>query len=158
MFGETTTRVARALAVAGFLLLPGLAHAQVDFGVRGGFYNDADAGFIGAEILTASGFNRQIFFNPNVEYVFVDDGSLTTVNLDLHYDLHTRSAPYSFWLGGGAALLFNDFDDEDDTDFGLNLLAGVGFWPRQTIRPYVQGKVILSNNTEAVLGFGVRFP
>jgi hypothetical protein len=42
--------------------------------------------------------------------------------------------------------------------FGLNLLAGVGFWPRQTVRPYVQGKVILSNNTEAVLGFGVRFP
>jgi hypothetical protein len=158
MFGKTTTCVARALAIAGFLLVPGLAYAQVDFGVRGGFYSDADAGFIGGEILTGSGFNRQIFFNPNVEYVFVDDGSLTTVNLDAHYDLHTRSAPYSFWLGGGAALLFNDFGGENDTDFGLNLLAGVGFWPRQTIRPYVQGKVILSNNTEAVLGFGVRFP
>lgn len=164
MFGKTIVRIAGALAVAAVFLLPGAAQAAtLDFGVRGGFYNDADAGFLGAEVLT--GITREWFFNPNVEYVFVDNGSLTTLNLDAHYDLPTRS-PYYLWVGGGAAVLFNSFDaeagcarcrDTNDTDFGLNLLAGIGFWRGQPIRPYVQGKVVLSNNTEAVLGVGIRF-
>jgi hypothetical protein len=163
MRGKTIVHGARALAVAAFFLLPGLAQAQIDFGVRGGYYSDAEAGFLGAEILT--GLTRQWFFNPNVEYVFVDNGSLTTANIDFHYDLATH-APYSLWLGGGPAVLFNNYDppagcrrcgDTKNTDLGFNLLAGVGFWPRQAIRPYVQGKVILSKNTEAVLGFGLRF-
>ena len=53
MIGKTTGRVARLVAVAGLLFLaPGIARAQLDFGVRGGFYNDADAGFVGVEMLT----------------------------------------------------------------------------------------------------------
>ena len=40
---------------------------------------------------------------------------------------------------------------------GLNLLGGVGFGKGQALRPYIQGKVILSNDTEAVLAVGVRF-
>jgi hypothetical protein len=164
MRGTTIGRAVGALAFAGFFLLPGLAHAQLDFGVRGGFYSDADAGFLGVEILTR--FTRQWFFNPNVEYVFVSGGSLTTVNLDIHYDLRARS-PYAVWVGGGPAVLFNNYDapagcrrcgDSSDTDLGFDLLAGGGFAGRQAIRPYVQGKVILSKNTEAVLGVGVRFP
>jgi hypothetical protein len=162
MFGKTTVRIAGALAVAALFLLPGSAQAQLDFGVRGGFYNDADAGFLGAEVLT--GLTRQWFFNPNVEYVFVDIGSLTTLNLDFHYDL-PASSPYSLWVGGGPAVLFNSFDEgrctrcrgDSGTQLGLDLLAGLGFWRNQAIRPYVQGKVVLSNNTEAVLGVGIRF-
>jgi hypothetical protein len=37
------------------------------------------------------------------------------------------------------------------------LLGGVGFGKRQPIRPYIQGKVTLSNNTEASIAFGIRF-
>jgi hypothetical protein len=160
---KTMGRVVWTLALATLFLIPGVARAQVDFGVRAGFYSDADAGFLGAELLV--GVTRQWFFNPNFEYVFVDDGHLYTLNLDAHYDLRTN-APYNFWLGGGPAVIFSGFDaprgcrrcnDDNQTDLGLNLLAGVGFARRQAIRPYVQGKVTLSDNTEASIGFGLRF-
>ena len=76
------------------------------------------------------------------------------------------SGNMTFWAGAGPAIIFRDFDDEgrrgrrddDDgeTDFGANLLAGVGM-VRGPVRPYGQVKVILSDETEAVLAFGVRF-
>lgn len=160
---RTTGRIARALAVTGLLLLPGAANA-VDFGVRGGFYSDAEAGFLGGEALI--GVTRSWFFNPNIEYVFVDDGSLWTANADFHYDLPMRSN-LAVWVGGGPAVIFSEIDPPrgcrrnceglDETEFALNLIGGVGFSKRGPVRPYVQGKVILSENTEAAIGFGLRF-
>jgi hypothetical protein len=158
--------IARVLAVAGLLLLPGVARAQVDFGVRGGVYSgDRDGGFIGAELLTR--ITRDWFFNPNVEYVFADDGSLTTINLDAHYDFRTTTAPFYFWAGGGPAVLLSRTDapsscrscrSESKTNLGLDLLAGMGFGnQRAPVRPYVQGKLVLSSTNEAVLAFGLRF-
>lgn len=162
---KMTGRAVWLLTVASLFLIPATAQAQIDFGVRGGFYSDADAGFLGAELLTPLPISRGWFFNPNFEYVFVDDGHLYTLNLDAHYDLRT-GAPYSVWLGGGPAVIFSGFDapagcrrceSDDETDLGLNLLAGLGIWPRNPIRPYVQGKVTLSDNTEASIAFGLRF-
>ncbi|HKH49894.1 MAG TPA: hypothetical protein VKM72_35015 [Thermoanaerobaculia bacterium] len=160
---RTTGRVVWMLAVAGLLIMPGLAQADVDFGVRGGFYSDADAGFLGGEALI--GLTRAWYFNPNIEYVFVDDGSLWTANADFHYDFPTHSN-LAVWAGGGPAVIFSSIDpprgcrncdSNDQTDLGLNLLGGVGFSKRGPIRPYVQGKVTLSDNTEAAIAFGLRF-
>jgi hypothetical protein len=161
MIAKKLGRVAGALAVAGLFLIPSTAKADLDFGVRGGFYDDADAGFIGGELLW--GVTRQWFFNPNLEYVFVDNGDLMTLNGDFHYDFPSRS-PFYVWAGGGPAVLFRDTDcrgprcdDDGETDFGLNLLGGVGFGKGQALRPYIQGKIILSDDTEAVLAVGLRF-
>jgi hypothetical protein len=164
MNGKTTGRVARALAVAGFFLFlaPGLARADVDFGVRGGFYSDAEAGFVGVELL--ADITRSWFFNPNFEYVFVDEGDLYTVNLDAHYDFPTRN-PYYFWVGGGLALIRSEVDfctprrcdSESENDVGVNLLTGIGFGKGEAIRPYLQGKVIVADETEAVIAVGLRF-
>jgi hypothetical protein len=163
MFGKTTGRVVWMLAVSGLFLTPALTQAQgIDFGVRGGLYSDAEAGFLGVELLVP--VTRSWYFNPNYEYVFVDDGSLSTLNLDAHYDLPLRS-PFYVWLGGGAAVIFSEqefrrgrrIETDDETDVGLNLLAGIGFGKGQAIRPYVQGKVILSDETEASIAVGLRF-
>jgi hypothetical protein len=161
MIAKKLGRVAGALAVAGLFLIPSTAKADLDFGVRGGFYNDADAGFIGGELLW--GVTREWFFNPNVEYVFVDNGDLTTLNLDFHYDFPTHS-PFYVWAGGGPAVLFSGTDaacrgcqSTSNTDIGLNLLGGIGFGKGQALRPYVQGKLILSNETEAAIAVGIRF-
>jgi hypothetical protein len=159
---KTTGRVVGMLAMAGLFLIPASASAEVDFGVRGGFYNDADAGFVGVELLTD--ITRRWYFNPNLEYVFVDDGDLFTVNLDAHYDLPTQSV-YT-WVGGGLGVIFSEFDpppgcrrceSDDETDLGVNALAGIGFGRGQAIRPYIQGKVTFSDNTEASIAFGLRF-
>lgn len=164
MTSRTTFRaLALVLALGAFALAqPAPAHAQVDLDVRGGVYTDVEEGFLGAGILMPVTGNW--FFNPNVEYVFVDPGSLWTVNGDFHYDFAERGN-WSIWAGGGPAVVFRDFDDEgrrgrrddnDETDFGANLLAGVGM-TEGAVRPFFQGKVLLSDETEAVLAVGLRF-
>lgn len=159
MKGKKFGSVAGALAVACLFLVPAGARAEVDLGFRGGLYSDAEAGFLGGELLMD--VTRQWYFNPNLEYVFVDEGDLWTLNLDFHYDFDTRT-PFYVWAGGGPAAIFAGADEdcrrcEDETDLGLNLLGGVGFGKGQALRPYIQGKVILSDETEAAIAVGIRF-
>lgn len=161
------TTGARAVALASLAVFVSLlavpaARAQVDFGVRGGVYTDVEDPFVGVELLGQFDGTRW-FYNPNVEYVFVDNGDLITVNADFHYDL-PADTPFDVWLGAGGALIFRDYDDgrfrrddDSETDGGLNLLGGLGFNPGGAVRPYVQGKLLLSDDSEAVLAFGLRF-
>ncbi len=161
--GRSVRRVLTGALVAATALALGgaaAASAQVDFGVRGGVYTDESDPFVGAEVLWRLGATRW-FLNPNFEWVFVDNGDLFTLNADAHYDLPV-DAPVYVWLGGGLAILVEDRDrpggdDDDETDAGVNLLAGVGFLKGQPVRPYVQGKLILSDESQGVLAFGVRF-
>jgi hypothetical protein len=133
----------------------------LDFGIRGGIYTEDSDPFVGVELLTRVG-NSSWYFNPNLEAVFVDNGDLYTLNGDFHYDFEP-SASVDFWAGGGPALIFRDFDrrgrgvNDSETDVGLNLLVGIGFNSSASIRPYLQGKVILSDDNEASVAFGVRF-
>jgi hypothetical protein len=63
------------------------------------------------------------------------------------------------WAGAGPGLLIIDRDrfvDDTEVDPALNLLMGFGA-KTGTYRPYVQGKGILSDNSEAALAVGVRF-
>jgi len=144
------------------LLMPAPAAAQVDFGVRGGVYSDDSDPFVGAELLGNFDGTRW-YYNPNVEVVFVDPGNLVTANADFHYDVPTTT-PFDVWLGVGGALVFRDDGNNDrfgrndsTTDPGLNLLAGLGFNPHGSVRPYVQGKLLLTDDSQAVLAFGLRF-
>lgn len=138
-------------------LLPLVADAEIKPGVRAGAYFDAESAFIGGEIL--AGFADSWYFNPNVEYVFIDNGDLLTLNFDVHYDLRTDSSFY-LWVGGGPAILLFDPEGrgDSDTDLGVNLFAGIGFPLRDTdLIPYIQPKLILSEDTEFSLAFGLRF-
>ena len=157
---------AAALLAVFALAAPGNADAQIDWGVRGGVYTDVEEGFLGGEILGQIGDTRW-FYNPNVEVVFVDPGDLVTANADFHYDL-VLGEPVDVWVGGGPALVFRDRGDrrgpgrfrddgDDETDIGLNAQAGVGFNRGGAIPPYLQGKVLFSDDTEAVIAFGLRF-
>lgn len=149
--------VVGALLVLALIAAP--AAAQVDPDFRAGYYSDTEEAFIGGGILTR--MTGSWYFNPNLEYVFVDPGSLWTLNGDFHYDF-ARTGDWTFWAGGGPALLFRDFDDDrgrgddSDTDFGANLLIGTGL-AGGAARPYAQFKVLLADETEAVVAFGVRF-
>lgn len=164
---QRTTRPRHRLAWQIPLLAAGLAFwiasptlAQWDLGIRGGIYTEDTDPFVGVELLTRVG-DSSWFFNPNFEAVFVDNGDLYTLNGDFHYDFEP-SGSIDLWAGGGPALIFRDFDrrgrgDDSETDVGLNLLAGIGFNPSARIRPYIQGKLILSDDNEAAVAFGVRF-
>jgi len=134
------------------------APAQADglkFGVRGGYYTKVEQPFAGVELLARVA--HRVYFNPNVEYVFVDNGTYTTWNADFHYDLPTHGSTY-VWLGAGLALVRLDPEgpDNSNSDAAANFLAGLGFRGGSVI-PYFQAKVIAKDETEFSLAFGLRF-
>jgi hypothetical protein len=150
-----TTSSRFALAAAIVLAAPAAAPADPRFGVRFGYYTEAEAAFLGAEMLFR--VVPEIYFNPNVEAVFVDDGHSFTINGDFHYDFRAGRRT-SAWLGAGLAVVNTDPEGpaEGDTDVGLDLLAGIGA-RRGRVIPYAQAKVILKSDTEFVIGVGLRF-
>jgi hypothetical protein len=142
-----------ALVIALAAAAPPAAAQQ--FGLRVGEYTHAGNAFVGGDVLFRLPYHW--YFNPNVEGVFVDHGHLVTVNLDAHYDLPVRRPAY-VWLGGGPALVFrgNGAGGGNSTDFGFDLLAGVG-WHAAGVIPYLQAKALLSATSDFVVAFGVRF-
>ena len=140
--------LAIALFAATALMLPVAANAQVDWGVRAGIAVDRTDPMFGVEaIMPISG---NFFFNPNIEHVF-GDADYTSVNADVHYDFDLDRRDRFVWVGVGAALLL-----ADDTDFGGNVFAGYG-WGGSSLRPYVQAKVVLADDTEGIIAAGLRF-
>jgi hypothetical protein len=129
--------------------------AGADLGVRGGYYFDVEEPFVGVEFIAPVA--RRIYFNPNLEWVFVENLSYLTLNADFHYDFPTRGSNF-VWAGAGLGLLRVDPEgpDNSDTDPALNLLAGIGFRTGGVI-PYFQAKLIVNDGSEFVLAFGVRF-
>jgi hypothetical protein len=147
------------LAFAALLPLAATSAQAADFGIRGGVYAFKDAPdkpFVGAELLFHAG--DSIYFNPNVEYVFVDNGRYWTFNADAHWDLPTHGTPY-IWLGGGLAIVLADPEGpaESDTSAHANLLAGIGFRTEGRVVPYIQVKLITGDPNTFVAAAGIRF-
>ena len=140
------------------LFLSADAQADIHPGFRAGAYFDAGAAFVGGEVELPFGSDWSLV--PNAEYVFIDHGTEATFNFDFQYNLHTHYS-VDMWAGAGPAIIY--FDPENprlgsNTDFGVNLFFGVGFPLRDArFMPYIQPKIILSDNSEFALAFGIRF-
>jgi hypothetical protein len=145
--------LAVTLILSSCLAALGSANAQTRFGVRGGANLDRDDLFLGAHFIRHVHHNW--IFNPNMEYTFVDNGSLFSINADFHYDFPSTSSTI-FWVGSGLGVSHFSVDERDDTDLGLNLLTGVSFSRGPTI-PYVQAKVTIYDDTQLLIGGGVTF-
>lgn len=147
------------VVVAAATLAAPPAHAgEVDFDVRAGFYaDDAEGPFVGAGLLTRLGSTDRWFFNPNVEFAFGDNVDVIAVNGDVHYDFRADSS-LALWAGGGLAVVRvdPDFGRDADTDLGVNAFFGFGA-RRGDVRPYCQGKVVVADESELVVGVGLRF-
>ena len=143
------------LVIASGLLTPPLFADGLKFGLRGGYYTEAEEPFAGAELLVP--LAHRLYFNPNVEYVFVSSGSYLTYNADFHYDIGVSRSTY-FWVGGGLGVVQVNPEGPDNgsTDAAANFLAGIGFRTGSAI-PYFQAKVIAKSDTEFAVAFGVRF-
>ncbi|HVO73424.1 MAG TPA: hypothetical protein VMT35_05340 [Ignavibacteriaceae bacterium] len=126
------------------------------FGVRAGIYADGSDLFVGGEYLASLG--SSFYLNPNVEFVLPDHASLFTFNMDVHYDIPARTSLY-IWAGGGLGIVYFNPDGpgESSTDAALNILFGLGFPTSSRLIPYIQAKGIISDNSNFVLAFGLRF-
>ena len=147
------TAVVALLAFAS--LAPAARADDAKFGVRGGFYTEAEGPFLGAELLFRVA--PRFYFNPNVEYAFGDGTDVMTWNADFHYDFHARGRSFA-WVGAGLAIVTTNPEGagDSDTDPAANFLAGIGVRTGSLI-PYVQAKLIAKDHTEFVLAFGLRF-
>ncbi len=139
-----------------FLLLAGLpvsgySQFSLDATLRAGLYTEEDDYFVGGGLILNL---MTVSFSPNVEYVLIENGDFYTFNLDGHLNL--MSAPGTdLWIGLGWARLYMNPDRGDSiADSGMNLLAGFGI---RTIplSPYFQGKYILTDNNQLVIGLGI---
>src|SRR5260221_728381 len=83
LFMTTSSRL--ALAAAILVALPAAAQADPMFGVRLGYYTKVGDPFIGAELLFR--IVPDLYFNPNVEAVLVDNGRYLSLNDDFHDDI-----------------------------------------------------------------------
>jgi hypothetical protein len=150
-------RKPKTLIVATALMaVVGAAPARADtkFGVRGGYYTDIGEPFVGAEVLTRVA--HRLYFNPNFEYVFVEDATYFTLNGDVHYDFPVGGNVY-LWAGAGLGWSHFDAERPDaDNDAVVNLLAGTGVNAGGVI-PYVQFKLMIQDDTEFAIAVGLRF-
>jgi len=150
--------IATACLVTSLLTISPCRANTIDFGLRGGVYPDEEQPFLGAEALFSVAQTQRWFGNPNVEHVFVEDGDLTTFSFDFHYDF-PMGTPYTIWAGAGPTLIHRDRNlpgSPSTTDAGANLLFGLGARTGD-VRPYGQLKVVVADDSEAVLGVGIRF-
>lgn len=144
------------LLLLGVTGLAAPAQAQMDAEVRLGFYSDPDAVSFGAGLLTPLTTAEPWMFNPNVEVAIGDFANVISINPDFHYDFPTGTS-MSYWMGAGPAVMFIDRDrGGTDTDFGLNVLAGLGARHGAT-RPFVQLKGVISDDSRLAITGGLRF-
>jgi peptidoglycan/LPS O-acetylase OafA/YrhL len=153
---KTRNLMVAALAVAALATTAIPTHAATDMDLRFGVYTDADAFALGGGLLTPLGSNRGWFFNPNIEVALPGDGSVLTLNADLHYDFPTDGG-VSPYLGAGPAVVRVSPDGGDaDTELGLNLFAGIA-GKQGTVRPFAQIKGMFAGGSDVALMGGIRF-
>jgi hypothetical protein len=143
------------LSTLGVLAGAATAAADTKLGFRGGYYTDIGEPFAGIELLTSVA--HRVYFNPNFEYVFVENATYFTLNGDFHYDFPVGRDVY-LWAGAGLGWSRFDFEgpDNGDDDLVVNLLTGAGVNAGGVI-PYVQLKLIVEENTEFAIAVGLRF-
>jgi hypothetical protein len=95
--------------------------------------------------------------NPNLEYIWIDNGTSYSVNFDL---LRTvlPLGPASVWVGAGLGFYtVNPDAGETNTETAANLIAGIGFQATK-YRPFVQYKyVVIEGEDPSAFIVGVRF-
>ena len=119
------------------------------------YYTEIEEPFVGVEVLTHLG--HRVYFNPNFEWIFVENANYFTLNGDFHYDFPVGRDVY-VWAGAGLGWSSFDFEgpDNSDNDLVLNLLTGAGVNAGGVI-PYVQLKLIVEEDTEFAIAVGLRF-
>ena len=154
MKSRSTTSITFLLALAlALTLVPATADAILSFDARGGRYLDPDKWFLGAGVHVGLG---PVEIVPNGEYVFIDGGTFYTLNVDGTFTILPMVVA-NVWVGGGLALVgvgVEGFDTQ--TEAGVNLLVGAGL-NAIVLKPFVQLKYIISDNSLAVLAVGARF-
>jgi hypothetical protein len=127
--------------------LPSTAAAQGP-GVRAGASVDPDQFYVGGHYETRALVER-LHFKPNLEVGFGDDVTAIGINLEFVYKFPLR-APWTLYAGGGPALNIYSFDDDSESDGGVNALFGA----QTTQGLFFEVKVGAINSPDVKFGVG----
>lgn len=93
-------------------------------------------------------------FYPSLDVYTPDQGNRIGYNGDLKYRFPMTGGP-QFYAGGGIGVVSRTVGDFSDTDLGANLLLGLES-RTGTVHPFVEGKVLLHDNSRFQLFGGVN--
>ena len=141
--------LALAFAAASSGEAQGRSHLGPHIGVNTDF-NDFLIGVHGTFPVT-----RYLELYPSFDIFFPDGGTLLGFNGDFKFLIPNKSS-YGFYVGPGLGILYSSFDDEDDADLGLNIFGGIET-RRGNVHPYLEGRVLIHDNTSFQLVFGLNF-
>jgi hypothetical protein len=102
------------------------ANAAFNAGARAGFSSDPDQFVIGGQAVLGS-IMPMVQLAPSVDIGFGNNVNLTTVNIDLQYNLPSlpKVSPNVYIGAGPTIVMANPDGGNSDTDIGLSLLAGL---------------------------------
>ena len=109
-----------ALLVSAALAAPASAQG---LGVRAGASVDPDQFYFGGHYESRP-LVEQLHFKPNVELGVGDDITTLGINFEFVYKIPIDGSPWNLYAGGGPAVNFYSFNDNNETEGGLNVLVG----------------------------------
>jgi hypothetical protein len=149
-------RLALVLLIVPLALafVPGRGAADVNWTGFVGRYSKNKDYFAGAGLRFSL---ARFTANPNVEYVWIDNGTSYSVNFDLTRNI-LPLGPLTGWIGAGLGFYtVNPDAGETNTDTGANLIAGIGLQATR-YRPFAQFKwVVMEGDDPTAFLIGVRF-
>ena len=99
--------------------------------------------------------SRHVELYPSFDVYFPDNGTLLGFNGDFKFLIPTNKG-FGFYAGPGLGILYQSFDDDDDTSVGLNLFGGIES-RRGQVHPYLEVRTLVHDNTSFQLAFGLNF-
>jgi hypothetical protein len=130
-----------------------MASAQrAHIGPRIGANFDSDDVLIGGQALLP--LSRRVEFYPSMDIYFPNTGTSLGFNADLKVRFPTPDL--DFYAGGGLNYLYRKVAGNSNGDVGANLLGGIetqAGW----VHPFVEGRVLLHDNTSFQLVGGLNF-
>jgi hypothetical protein len=146
--------VAAALGLVTTLLAARAEAGPVGFQGYGGWYTESEEFFLGA----GARFGLSTFtVIPNAEWLFVDNGSAYSLNVDGTMNVVPLGVATGY-AGAGVGWLITDPDGgESNTETVINLLAGASF-NLTSFNPFAQFKwVVADGDDPLVFALGLRF-
>lgn len=134
------------------------ARPAVEFGVRGGFDFEEDAGTAGTQFRIP--LARQLLLSPSADVLFADAATEWQVNVDA---LLRPTALGGVYGGAGVAFLNGDLDrsGSGETEVGANLVLGIesGRVSGTSVRPFAEGRwTTVSDYDTFRLALGINVP
>lgn len=120
-FAKTRACALVLMTLASVVVLASPAAAQAP-GVRAGVSVNPDQFYVGGHYETGALVDR-LHFKPNLEAGFGDDITHIGFNFEFVYKFDTQT-PWTIYAGAGPAINLYSFNDESDTEPGLNILFG----------------------------------